>query len=121
MAGRFAGGVTPLLVLALLWESQTESGAKVVHWRHTFWMFGLLGVGWCVIFWLWFRDRPEQKPAVNAAELALIQGDEGPPEAAHAQVPWLRLLTNANLWVLCMMYFCAPTAGTSTSPSCPGS
>jgi ACS family glucarate transporter-like MFS transporter len=107
MAGRLAGGLTPFLVLALMWETKADDGSVVGHWRHTFWIFGALGLGWCVAFWLWFRDRPEQKESVNEAELALIQGDEGPPEAAHARVPWLRLMTNANLWVLCMMYFCA--------------
>jgi nitrate/nitrite transporter NarK len=39
--------------------------------------------------------------------LALIHGDEGPSEAAHARVPWGRLLSNGNLWMLCLMYFCA--------------
>src|SRR5262249_44582635 len=76
-------------------------------WRHTFYIFGSLGVLWCVLFWWWFRDRPEQKPGVNRGELDLIRGDEGPPEAAHARVPWGRLLTNLNLWTLCLMYFCA--------------
>src|SRR5437660_3733585 len=43
MAGRFAGGITPLIVLALVAESG-EGKEKVVHWRHTFWIFGSLGV-----------------------------------------------------------------------------
>jgi ACS family glucarate transporter-like MFS transporter len=107
MAGRFAGGITSLLVLALITESVAADGTKTVHWRHPFWIFGLLGVAWCVVFWWWFRDRPEQKAGVNAAELALIHGAEGPPEAAHANVPWLRLLGNLNLWTLCLMYFFA--------------
>jgi MFS family permease len=106
MAGRFAGGVTPLIVLALIAESG-EGAAKTVAWRHTFWIFGCLGLLWCLLFWWWFRDRPEQKDSVNKAELALIHGEEGPPEAAHAGVPWGRLLTNTNLWTLCLMYFCA--------------
>src|SRR5262249_11742130 len=94
------------VVLALIVE--TGSGAsKTVAWRHTFWIFGCIGALWCVAFWWWFRDRPEQKASVNPAELALIHGDEGPPEAAHARVPWARLLGNTNLWVLCLMYFCA--------------
>src|SRR5262249_35503741 len=106
MAGRFAGGVTPLFVLALIVES--GAGAeKTVAWRHTFWIFGSLGVLWGSLFWWWFRNRPDQKESVNAAELALIHGEEGPPEAAHSGVPWLRLLSNANLWTLCLMYFCA--------------
>src|SRR5262249_49694720 len=86
MAGRFAGGVTPLVVLALIFETGTDKD-KVVHWRHSFWIFGSLGLLWCIVFWWWFRDRPEQKATVNQAELDLIHGDEGPPEAAHARVP----------------------------------
>jgi MFS family permease len=107
MAGRFAGGVTPLIVTALIITVTEPGGHQEVHWRHTFWIFGVIGVAWCLLFWWWFRDRPEQNPSVNAAELALIQGDEGPPEAAHARVPWGKLLANRNLWVLCLMYFCA--------------
>src|SRR5262249_19619165 len=26
---------------------------------------------------------------------------------SHSGVPWLKLLTNLNLWTLCLMYFCA--------------
>jgi MFS family permease len=107
MAGRFAGGVTPLVVLALFFEVPLPNGTSETHWRHAFWLFGVIGVVWCVLFWWWFRDRPEQKAGVNAAEIQLIQGDEGPPEPAHSNVPWRRMLGSTNLWALCLMYFCA--------------
>src|SRR3954452_9612969 len=57
MAGRFAGGLSPFIVLALLAEMEVE-GSKEVAWRHCFWIFGIIGVVWCVLFWWWFRDRP---------------------------------------------------------------
>lgn len=99
MAGRFAGGITPLIVLALL---------KQIEWRHTFHLFGVIGVVWCVIFWIWFRDRPEQKASVNQQELELIhQGKTAQLDAGHSGVPWLAMLTNFNLWALCLIYFCA--------------
>jgi ACS family glucarate transporter-like MFS transporter len=129
MAGRFAGGMSSFAVLALMIHTMTPEGQPVVLWRHSFWLFGGLGVVWCAVFWWWFRDRPEQHPGVNAAELALIRGvkrDEKkdlapltlhsftpeekmrPPEGeGHANVPWLRLLGSVNLWSLCLMYFCA--------------
>jgi MFS family permease len=155
MAGRFAGGLSPLAVLVLMIHVHGPDGEVVTRWRHTFWIFGTLGVVWCAAFWWWFRDRPEQHPAVNEAERALIAGGvprlgpvaaklagpstgirEGPasagaagsggvqagpgpqlgaglPGLAHAEavspsgVPWGRLLTSSNLWVLCLMYFCA--------------
>ncbi len=73
MAGRFMGGLSPLMVLALTFEGFGPAGGAVHHWRHTFWIFGLLGVAWCIAFWWWFRDRPEQHPGVNPAELAIIR------------------------------------------------
>jgi MFS family permease len=107
MAGRFAGGITPFIVLALLLETPSDSGGPpVIHWRHTFWIFGSIGLVWCLLFWWWFRDKPEQKVGVNQAEIDLIHEGET-PEASHFRVPWKRLLTNGNLWILCMMYFCA--------------
>jgi MFS family permease len=155
MAGRFMGGLAPMVVMALVYTTTGPAGEEVPHWRHAFWLFGLLGVVWCVAFWWWFRDRPEQHAAVNPAELAYIRGrpieklpdpppDDPdstaittppvptsglvlgpiPPPSPHRRadaaplaedhdthsprnVPWLRLLTNVNLWTLCLMYFCA--------------
>jgi ACS family glucarate transporter-like MFS transporter len=136
MAGRFAGGITPFIVLALLYETPTENAeggpGVLTHWRHVFWIFGAIGVVWCVWFWFWFTDRPEQNPSVNPAELALIKsgfvgtptGDpsttalragEPPirpttvaePAKPLAGVPWLKLFTSVNLWLICFMYFCA--------------
>jgi nitrate/nitrite transporter NarK len=98
MSGRLAGGLTPLAVLALF---------QVLEWRHTFWVFGVLGLAWCALFYLWFRDRPEQKASVNAAELSLIRSGEEMGDPSHANVPWAAILRNRNLWVLCAMYFCA--------------
>ncbi len=105
MAGRFAGGVTPFIVLALMVESG-DGAQKTIAWRHAFWIFGSLGVLWCIAWWWWFRDRPEQNPSVNQAERELIHGDEGPSEVSHFAVPWRKLLFSGNLWLLCVMYFC---------------
>jgi MFS family permease len=174
MAGRFAGGMSAFAVLALMIHTVNAQGETVVLWRHAFWIFGGIGVVWCVVFWWWFRDRPDQHPGVNAAELALIRGREksvaparemaassleekstdittgsplvtalqekaGPvplphrsaaitsePPAgmdldpytaeeemlahegdSHANVPWGRFVSSVNLWLLCLMYFCA--------------
>src|SRR5262249_41699912 len=56
------------------------------------------------------RNRPEQMPAVNDAELRLIHAGRSDAKSAHADVPWLKLLASPNLWLLCLMYFCAAFA-----------
>jgi MFS family permease len=104
MSGRLMGGLTALiwgLVVDRLFGSWPEDG-----WRGAFYAFGALGVTWCVAWAYWFRNRPEEKSGVNAAERELIRGDRHDIEAGHARVPWGRLLTSTNLWALCLMYFC---------------
>jgi MFS transporter, ACS family, glucarate transporter len=105
MAGRFAGGVTPLLVGLFLIKIGEVGGNKIYYWRHIFWIFGAIGLVWCILFWWWYRDRPEEHKGVNPAELAVIRAGRT-PEASHHGVPWGRILTSGNLWILCVMYFC---------------
>jgi MFS family permease len=100
MSGRLMGGLTPLL----WWLLVVTLG---LSWRAAFWMFGCLGLLWCILFASWFRNRPEEKPEVNAAERELIRSGQTEHEPGHAHVPWLRLLGSVNLWLLCIMYFCA--------------
>jgi nitrate/nitrite transporter NarK len=109
MAGRLMGGLTPLIWLFIVekWLTHALPDHPWLHWRIAFWAFGVLGVVWCVAFTLWFRNRPDEKPEVNAAELALIRAGKHDEEGGHANVPWGRLLSSPNLWALCLMYFCA--------------
>jgi MFS family permease len=116
MSGRLMGGLTPIVWMVLVEGigrgSSNGSGLPtaapwlppLIHWRTAFWIFGLLGLIWCLGFTLWFRNWPEEKPAVNAAELAWIRGDGARPQAAAAHIPWARILSSRNLWAVCAMY-----------------
>ncbi|MFL5245812.1 MAG: MFS transporter [Gemmataceae bacterium] len=122
MAGRGMGGLTPLIWLLLVdgitITETTETGKEIskrvtsplMDWRSTFWLFGAIGLTWCALFAWWFRNRPEQKESVNEAELKLIRSGQQGAEAGHGNTPWLKLLTDGNLWALCLMYFCASYA-----------
>jgi MFS family permease len=99
MSGRLMGGLTAIIWMGLV----IYAG---LSWRSAFWLFGVLGIAWCVLFAFWFRNRPEDKPDVNAAELSLIRsGAAGETEQAHGGIPW-RMLLSPTLWCLCLMYFC---------------
>lgn len=100
MSGRFMGGLTPLIWLLV-------TNTLQLSWRTAFFLFGVIGTIWCVAFFYWFRDRPDQHPKVNASELALIQAGRADEGQAHANVPWLKLFSSPNLWFLCLMYACA--------------
>ncbi|MBI1914934.1 MAG: MFS transporter [Planctomycetes bacterium] len=99
---RLGGAIAPFVIGTL---------TRTFGWRRAFWVLGAIGVAWCVLFAWWFRDRPEDKPECNDAELDQIRA--GPysftaEEAghAHAPVPWAQLLLSPNLWAICLASFC---------------
>jgi len=107
MSGRLMGGLTPviwgmLVTFQLPWSTTTLH----VPWRATFWIFGGVGLLWCLAFSLWFRNRPEEKSTVNRAELDYIRSGDAGTQAARGHVPWLKILKSRNLWALCVMYAC---------------
>lgn len=92
---RWGGAFTPpLVILVLQW----------FDWRGAFVLFGALGLVWCFFFARWYRDDPQQHPALNAAEKQLLL-----PLSAHAGshtgVPWRRIFSSGSLWLLWIQYF----------------
>lgn len=80
-----------------------------IGWRWTFVSFSILGVFWALGFFVWFRDRPQEHPRVNDAELALIEhGREKPKkeDTGGVPTPWLAFLTSPATWWICGQQFC---------------
>lgn len=76
-ASRAGGALSPLLVVPI----QASLG-----WRPTFWIFGAVGMIWCAVWWLWYRD-----PA-------------SPHEGGHKDAPWGQLWRHPQVWILIAMY-----------------
>ncbi len=74
-------------------------------WQGSFYIGALPPLLFAAFWYLWSRDLPEQHPRVNAAEAALIRGQDIPqarePEAA---VPLLSLLRQPNVLLLVLSY-----------------
>ncbi len=96
MSARWGGAFTPYLVVLVF---------QLMSWRRAFELFGILGILWAVFFYRWFRDNPATHPAVNAAELELLEGAEK-HAGRHGDVPWKALLTTRAVWLLWLQYFC---------------
>jgi MFS transporter, ACS family, glucarate transporter len=94
MASRLGGAFTPLLVVPI----QQRWG-----WRTSFYVFAAAGVIWCVIWYIWYRDRPEEKKGVPPEEVALIRGSSA-PAAGHGRVNWGQLVRRATFWKLLFTY-----------------
>lgn len=47
-----------------------------LSWRWVFVLYAVPGLLWAAWFYLWFRERPREHPAVNASEVELIEGKD---------------------------------------------
>jgi ACS family glucarate transporter-like MFS transporter len=97
--GRVGGAVAPYLTVLLI--------AGMDGWRPPLIVYGVAGLGVAGLFWVVFRERPEQHPRCNAAECALIERSRPPgvtsPHGQRPPVPWLGTLTSRSLWCNCVV------------------
>jgi len=96
MGAHLAGGLTPLLVTALLAH---------LPWRALFAVFGSVGFVWALAWYRWFRDTPHEHPAANPAERAYIESGRPAGHEPDARADWRKLLANGSVAALCLMYF----------------
>jgi MFS transporter, ACS family, glucarate transporter len=94
---RWGGAATPPLALVCI----TWFG-----WRMAFVCFAALGVVWCAIFLVWFKNDPARHPRVNAAELKLLAASRALTTHRFGQPHWMRLLLTRPVAALGLQYFC---------------
>ena len=91
-ASRLGGALAPLLLVPL---------QRVIGWRGVFVALGVLGLAWAVAWAIWFRDDPASMPGISSPELAELSRGE-----TQQSVPWRRILTLPQLWLITAAYFC---------------
>jgi ACS family glucarate transporter-like MFS transporter len=76
-------------------------------WRASFHFCALLGIVGGLV-WLWLaRNRPDQHPWVNKAEVDFIaQGIEGPSGENPQRLSWSVLFSSKDVWGITFSYFC---------------
>ena len=86
MTSQIGAALAPLLVVPI---------QLLYGWRASFWLFGILGVVWSVVWYVWFRDSPREMSGITAAEREEI-GDDEPPR--HGGIPWAQALRSGMFW-----------------------
>jgi len=94
---RLAGSLAPGAMAALM---------AVWGWRPAFVLFGGVGVVWAAVWFFWYRDRPEDHPAVTPEEIAFIRSGQPAHGAPTAPLAWRALAGSTAIRYLCLMYFC---------------
>ncbi len=130
IGGRLGGTITPTLTATLMaWFAIRLP--EYFSWRPTLIVFGLCGMALAVAFWVVHRDRPENHPWCNAAELDEITAGQSPPVVAPSAFtsspstaaaiasapdasptiappsafPWLGVLKHRSLWISSFVQF----------------
>jgi MFS transporter, ACS family, glucarate transporter len=94
MASQIGGAIAPLLVVPI----QIRYG-----WRASFYVFGAVGVIWAMVWYIWYRDSPAEKPGVSDAELA--ETANLPRAPAHG-FPWRIALGSESVLATMGTAFC---------------
>ncbi len=97
--GRFGAAFSlPLIALILEW----------VGWRATFFILGLVGIVWAVLWYVLFRDKPEDHPNVSdfeKEEILLARGAVKAEKKAGSKVAIHSMLHSRNMWLAMGQYF----------------
>jgi len=119
LVSRWGGALSYVIFPALLAALASPTFRRSLHapglrllantppWRMGFWICGLAGLVWVLLFYPWFRDDPARKSSVNTAELELIRSDRALGQQHHARFDariWRLLLTNRALWLISIAY-----------------
>jgi sugar phosphate permease len=100
-ASRLGAAIAPPIVVFIM----TTYG-----WHAVFYICGAAGIIWSVLWFLTYRNFPEQHPLVNKAEIEHIRGldavgNVNQPQTEKPSVPWATLLRSPNMWAIMCAYF----------------
>jgi ACS family sodium-dependent inorganic phosphate cotransporter len=73
-------------------------------WPSAFYLFGVVGLVWCVVWFAMASDRPDLDPRVTPAERALL-AREAEPVASERDGSWRALLKHRAAWALFAAHF----------------
>jgi sugar phosphate permease len=102
-ASRLGAAIAPPIVVLIM---------TTLGWRSVFYICGLAGILWSLLWYLSYRNLPEEHSLVNRAELQEIRGVDEAGELKQAaiqregaDVPWGTLLRHPNMWAIMCAYF----------------
>ena len=95
-SGARLGAAVSLLIMPFL--------IRLVGWRATFLINGVLGIIWVIIWIWWFKDQPGQHKSVNQSEVEYIKkGIEGKADNV-SQTPIAGILTSSTMLLVMFQY-----------------
>ncbi len=77
-------------------------------WRWTFVIFGCFGLLFSILWYLLFRNKPEQSKAISAGEKEyILTTRQQPSSSTKASLPFGRIISSRNMWMNMVQYICS--------------
>ncbi len=97
-ASRLGAALAPVMVIPI---------QQKYSWHSSFWVLGLVGIVWAIVFFFWQKEDPAKSKNITTAELQFIQEHRDLPlENDHAATSFWSGFKSSNLWFLLAMYVC---------------
>jgi len=81
--------------------------AQYVNWEAIFYVFGLLALVWCLLWWICVEDSPDQDRKITEQELEYLQNTIGltDRQMSDSPPPWRAMLTSKAVWAIIIAHF----------------
>ena len=100
MAGSYVGTVVSMSVSGLL--------ASKYGWESVFYVFGLIGLIWCILWMMIVKERPEKDPYISKEEKNYIVaslGNQLNHQPKFSDTPWKAIWTSTPVWAIIVAHF----------------
>src|SRR5450432_1457699 len=89
--------VAPLIIVPI---------AAAYGWRMPFFINGLIGIGWVLVCFFWFKNHPAEMKKISPDEKKLIE-DNRRFNQHTASISWKAVVKNRSLLALVSSFFCS--------------
>ena len=97
-SGSYVGTVLALPLSGLL--------AEHLGWEWIFYSFGLLGLVWCLSWYLVVKDNPEEDRNITDQELEYLRTAIGVSnQESQMNPPWKAMMTSSPVWAIIVAHF----------------
>jgi len=99
-SGSRIGAAMAMLILSVVISN--------LGWRLTFVLFGVLGMLWATIWYVWFRDTPEEHSWVSDEEKEFIKSSRTIlTKTEEKGLSLKQLFSSSNVWLAMWQYMCS--------------
>jgi MFS transporter, ACS family, glucarate transporter len=76
-------------------------------WQFSFYLFGIIGVSFALIWYVLFRDKPDNHPFISEEEKNYIINNRQKSLVQTEKLPLSVMFSNRNMWLAMLQYFCS--------------